>query len=120
MKNKIQFQKGYSLIELMRDDGTEEQCRNTLFQLRWPQGYVCPQCGGKSHCTLKTRALYQCNHCHHQQSLIISQLPIANWYKMIGDAPLDRLPHNSHKLKLKGESMRKTLSEITDSDHSEC
>ena len=25
----------------------------------------------------------------------------------------------SHKLKLKGESMRKTLSEIADSDHSE-
>jgi hypothetical protein len=47
MKNKIQFQKGYSLIELMREYGTEEQCRNTLFQLRWPQGYVCPQCGGK-------------------------------------------------------------------------
>ncbi|WP_373089138.1 ATP-binding protein, partial [Sneathiella sp.] len=45
--------------------------------------------------------------------------------KMIGDATLadailDRLLHNSHKLKLKGESMRKTLSEITDSDHSEC
>jgi DNA replication protein DnaC len=38
----------------------------------------------------------------------------------LADAILDRLLHNSHKLKLKGESMRKTLSEITDSDHSEC
>ena len=89
MKNKIQFQKGYSLIELMRDYGTEEQCRNTLFQLRWPQGYVCPQCGGKSHCTLKTRALYQCNHCHHQHSLIsgtifeATKLPLATWFLAI-------------------------------------
>lgn len=60
-----------------------------------------------------------------KSTLITSQLPIANWHKMIGDATLadailDRLLHNSHKLKLKGESMRKTLSEITDSDHSEC
>lgn len=89
MKNKIQFQKGYSLIELMRDYGTEEQCRNALFQSRWPQGYVCPQCGGKSHCTLKTRALYQCNRCHHQHSLISgtifesTKLPLTTWFLAI-------------------------------------
>jgi DNA replication protein DnaC len=60
-----------------------------------------------------------------KSTLITSQLPIANWHKMIDDATLadaimDRFLDNSHKLKLKGESMRKTLSEITDSDHSEC
>jgi len=27
MKNKVQFQKGYSFLEFMRDYGTEEQCR---------------------------------------------------------------------------------------------
>ena len=59
-----------------------------------------------------------------KSTLITSQLPIAEWHKAIGDATLadailDRLLHNSHKLKLKGESMRKTLSEIADSDHSE-
>jgi len=57
-------------------------------------------------------------------TLITSQLPITQWHKAIGDATLadailDRLLHNSHKLKLKGESMRKTMSEITESDHSE-
>jgi DNA replication protein DnaC len=59
-----------------------------------------------------------------KSTLITSQLPIAQWHKAIGDATLadailDRLLHNSHKLKLKGESMRKTLSEIAESDHSE-
>ncbi len=59
-----------------------------------------------------------------KSTLITSQLPIAQWHKAIGnatlaDAILDRLLHNSHKIKLKGESMRKTLSEIADSDHSE-
>jgi len=29
MKNKVQFQKGYSLIDFMNDYGTEEKCRNT-------------------------------------------------------------------------------------------
>ena len=59
-----------------------------------------------------------------RSTLITSQLPITQWHKSIGDATLadailDRLLHNSHKLKLKGESMRKALSEIADSDHSE-
>ncbi len=59
-----------------------------------------------------------------RSTLITSQLPVTQWHKSIGDATLadailDRLLHNSHKLKLKGESMRKALSEIADSDHSE-
>lgn len=58
-------------------------------------------------------------------TLVTSQLPITQWHKAIGDATLadailDRLIHNSHKLKLKGESMRKELSKIGDSDHPEC
>jgi DNA replication protein DnaC len=59
-----------------------------------------------------------------RSTLITSQLPVMQWHKSIGDATLadailDRLLHNSHKLKLKGESMRKALSEIAESDHSE-
>ncbi|MFZ2311428.1 MAG: IS1595 family transposase, partial [Methylobacter sp.] len=37
MKNKVQFQKGYSLSEFMKNYGTEDQCRKALFQWRWPQ-----------------------------------------------------------------------------------
>lgn len=59
-----------------------------------------------------------------RSTLITSQLPITEWHKAIGDATLadailDRLLHNSHKLKLKGESMRKSRSKIADSDHCE-
>ena len=47
-----------------------------------------------------------------RSTLIASQLPIEKWHKMIanptvGDAILDRLVHNSHKIALRGDSMRK-------------
>lgn len=37
-QNRIQFQKGYCIIEFMRYYGTEEQCRQTLESARWPKG----------------------------------------------------------------------------------
>ncbi len=45
-------------------------------------------------------------------TIMISQLPTDQWYQSIGDntladAILDRLMHNAHRIKLKGESMRK-------------
>jgi len=50
-------------------------------------------------------------------TLITSQLPIPHWHEAIGDptladAILDRLLHNAHKIKLKGESMRKKQANI--------
>ncbi len=53
--------------------------------------------------------------------IIISQLPLENWYQMIGesthaDAILDRLIHGAIKLNLQGESIRKQLNELTDDD----
>jgi len=44
--------------------------------------------------------------------IIVSQVPIESWYDMIpsptiADAILDRLVHNSYKIELKGESMRR-------------
>ena len=48
---------------------------------------------------------------------MISQLPTDQWYHSIGDntladAILDRLMHNSHRLNLKGESMRKIVAKM--------
>jgi DNA replication protein DnaC len=47
-------------------------------------------------------------------TIIASQLPVSNWYEIIGeetiaDAILDRLVHTSHRIELKGESLRKKL-----------
>lgn len=45
-------------------------------------------------------------------TIIASQLPVVNRYDIIGeetiaDAILDRLVHTSHRIELKGESLRK-------------
>lgn len=51
-------------------------------------------------------------------TIITTQLPFESWIEHIGDptladAILDRLVHNSHKINLKGESMRKIHSPLT-------
>lgn len=45
--------------------------------------------------------------------IILSQVPIKDWYHLIGDPTIadaicDRLLHNAYKIELKGESLRKT------------
>lgn len=58
----------------------------------------------------------------HTSTLMISQLPTDQWYASIGDntladAILDRLMHNAHRLPLKGESMRKLKTLLTEREH---
>ena len=48
-------------------------------------------------------------------TLITSQIPVDRWHDIIGeptiaDAVLDRIVHNAHRLKLKGDSLRKKIA----------
>jgi len=69
-KNPVQFQKGLSLPAFLEVYGTEQQCEQALYRWPWPDGFICLQCQQRSHCKLNSRKLYQCNHCHHQTSVI--------------------------------------------------
>jgi len=56
-----------------------------------------------------------------RSTVITSQYPVTKWHELIGeptlaDAILDRIVHNAHKIVLKGESMRKTQSKLTQAD----
>jgi DNA replication protein DnaC len=47
-----------------------------------------------------------------KSTIIVSQLPVASWYDIIGeatiaDAILDRLINTSYRIELSGESLRK-------------
>ncbi len=55
----------------------------------------------------------------NRSTLITSQLPVEHWHETIGDgtiadAILDRLVHNAHRIKMKGESMRKRRAATKD------
>lgn len=54
-----------------------------------------------------------------RSTIITSQLPVEHWHEYLNDptladAILDRIVHRSHKIKLKGESMRKPKEEMTE------
>jgi len=52
----------------------------------------------------------------NQSTIVCSQIPVSAWYDIIGegtiaDAILDRLVNSSHRIDLKGESLRKKILE---------
>lgn len=55
---------------------------------------------------------------HYQSTIFTSQLPLNEWYEVIGDktvadAILDRIAHHAHRIELKGESLRKKRPQKT-------
>ena len=67
---------------------TEEQCRDYLYQVRWPEGFVCPKCGhGKA--WHKGETLYECAKCGRQTSVIAGTIfqdtrkPLGTWFTAI-------------------------------------
>ena len=85
-RNRVQFQKGYSLVQFMDEYGSEEKCTEALFRWRWPNGFVCPRCEHTGHWRHESRALYQCCGCRHQVSLTAgtilanTKLPLRTWF----------------------------------------
>ena len=88
-RNKVQFQKGLSEPEFERRYGAEEQCRDAVVASRWPNGFVCPQCGATEHCLVTSRDLYQCSACRRQTSPIAgtifasTKLSLRLWFRAI-------------------------------------
>src|SRR5258707_3263 len=76
-----------SLSEFQTSFPDERSCAAFLFDRRWPQGFVCPACGGTRAALLKSRAhSYECLDCGRQTSLTAgtamhrSKLPLTVWF----------------------------------------
>ena len=86
--NRVQFQPGLSMFEFLERYGTEDKCELALTAARWPQGWVCPRCEGRTAYTFRRgRQLYrECVDCRYQCSLIAgtmfegSKLPLQVWF----------------------------------------
>src|SRR5271163_1315565 len=58
------------LLEVAARFGTAERCIEHLAELRWPDGFVCSGCGGRSAWRLTARPrVYECGTCHRQESV---------------------------------------------------
>lgn len=86
--NRVQFQPGLSMFEFLKRYGTEEKCELALAQSRWPQGWVCPRCEGKSAYAFRRghQPYRQCTSCRYQCSLTVgtmfegTKLPLQVWF----------------------------------------
>jgi len=58
-----------TLIDFMEMYKTEEDCRQALFEHRWPEGWRCPRCGHDRAYAHKKRPLFECSACGHQASV---------------------------------------------------
>ena len=76
----------HSIHEIQKHFSNDEVCRNHLFHLRWPAGFVCSVCGSDRYDALKKRQLLQCRNCKHQTSIIAGTLmhrtrtPLRYWF----------------------------------------
>jgi len=84
-----------SLPELERCFHTEEACRQYLFQLRWPEGFSCPNCQGRR-AWQTARGLWFCTVCHGQTSVTAgtifqdTHVPLLLWFRALWELASQR------------------------------
>lgn len=77
-----------TVLELERSFADDAACREYLFALRWPDGFVCPRCGDRS-AWPTGRGLWLCGGCRHQTSVTAgtilqgTHLPLVTWFRAI-------------------------------------
>jgi len=74
-----------SIRKFMERFTDEQSCREFLYHIRWPRGFICTKCGESKACLIKTRNVYECGHCRTQTSLTANtlmhrtKLPLRCW-----------------------------------------
>jgi transposase-like protein len=80
-----------SLSTFIEQYGTEAACEKALERARWPDGFVCPECGGREHSRFLAdgRWYWQCSKCRTQSTVRsgtlfhASRLPLTKWFQAI-------------------------------------
>lgn len=72
--------------ELERRFSSEQACREYLFAIRWPKGFMCPRCNGQTAWPM-SRGLWICGNCRYQISVTAgtifhgSHVPLTTWFQ---------------------------------------
>jgi hypothetical protein len=73
-------------MEFQERFASEAACLQYLAASRWPEGFVCPACGGRSAWVLERRHLWECAACAQQTSVTAgtvmhkTRTPLRNWF----------------------------------------
>lgn len=78
-----------SLLQASRYFDNLDVCVEFVAAMRWPEGPICPHCGGKDHSFLTTRRIWKCKVCRKQFSVKTgsvfedSPIPLDKWLMAI-------------------------------------
>jgi DNA replication protein DnaC len=119
----IRIQKLFHDLALAKGDGTYPKIMKKMLKAKV---LILDDLGLAPMSAQERRDLLEVIEDRHQlaSTIVAAQLPIENWHEnirdpTIADAILDRLVHNAYKINLKGESMRKLRSCLTNITASE-
>ncbi len=78
-----------TLPGLNRLFSTDDDCREILTRLRWPEGVTCPRCQNKNVWWVGSRKQFTCSECSYQFSVTTgtifndSHLPLPSWFMAV-------------------------------------
>jgi transposase-like protein len=78
-----------NLVKLVERFRSEDDCRDYLEELRWPDGIKCPRCGGKVISRIQKRHQFDCDSCRYQFSVTAgtifhdTHLPLWKWFAAV-------------------------------------
>jgi transposase-like protein len=93
-----------SLLEAIRYFSDLDVATEFVAKLRWPDGPVCPKCGGTEHSYLTTRRIWKCKACKKQYSVKVgtifedSPLGLDKWLPAVWLAANSKNGISSHEL----------------------
>ena len=87
MDAEVKYPKDFQeFLEQFKD---EESCRKYLFEMRWPNGFVCPNCKSSVKHWLTAKNIIHCGICGHQASLTAGTIfhgtrkPLLLWFHIM-------------------------------------
>ena len=97
-------QDSISFFEFTNRFNNEDECREHLFKMRWPNGFKCPKCDSLSYYLIKKRKTYQCTECRYQASVTVgtimerSHVALVKWFWAIYLVSTDKRGHSATAL----------------------
>ncbi|HEX2581562.1 MAG TPA: IS1595 family transposase [Dongiaceae bacterium] len=104
-----------TILSFVKKYSTEAECIKALAYLKWPNGFVCKNCGHDHGWQLKSRPIvFECRQCNNQESVLVGTIfqktrtPLTKWfyaaYMMINDKRGISATFLSKELKLRYET----------------